>query len=166
MPNIKVEIASPEQLESLKELTKQLVEWLGQTFDAKRFDWGIRRRIYDPLQRHGILVAMDQDNQNEIIGMIIAELRIDPFGTSEGSIKQFFIKQQYRGKGVGRELLNQALNHLKKINVQKVKVNLREEAKEAASLYKELSFKKVYDVLELELGASEEANKKIKGLKK
>ncbi len=166
MPNIKVEIASPEQIESLKELTKQLVEYLGQTFDSKRFDWGIRRRIYDPLQRHGILVAMDQDNHDEIIGMIIAELRIDPFGTSEGSIKQLFLKSQYRGKGVGRELLQKALEHLKKINVQKVKVNVREDAKEAATLYKNFNFKKVYDVLELDLEVSDEPNKKIKGLKK
>jgi hypothetical protein len=38
---IKVEIASPEDIEALKEFTQQLVEGLGQEFDPKRFDWGI-----------------------------------------------------------------------------------------------------------------------------
>ncbi len=150
MADIKVEIASPEQIEDLRDLTKHLVEELGQKFDPKRFDWGIRRRLYDPLQRHGILTALDEE-ENRVFGMIIAELRIDPFGTSEGYIKQFFLKKNFRGKGYGRILLKKALEHLKKIKVEKVKVNLREEAKKASDLYKSMNFKKVFEVLELDL---------------
>jgi GNAT superfamily N-acetyltransferase len=151
MNNIKVEIASPEQIEDLKELTRQLVEGLGQKFDPKRFDWGIRRRLFDPLQRHGILIAVDEDS-NEVTGMIIAELRIDPFGSSEGYIKQFFLKEPYRKKGVGSLLLKKALEHLKKIKVEKVRVNIKEKvAVDASKLYEKMNFKKVYEVLELDL---------------
>lgn len=146
--NIKVEIASPDQMEKLRDFTKKLVEGLGQKFDPKRFDWGIRRRLFDPLQRHGILIAMDEDT-NDVVGMIIAELRIDPFGLSEGYIKQFFLKDNYRGKGVGKLLLKKALDHLKKIKVEKVKVNIKEKATKASSLYEKMKFKKVYEVLEL-----------------
>ena len=148
--NIKVQVANPENIEDLKELTKQLVEGLGQDFDPKRFDWGIRRRLYDPLQRHGILIAIDEAN-DEIIGMIIAELRIDPFGLSEGYIKQFFLKEPYRKKGAGSLLLQKALEHLKKIKVEKVRVNIKEKAVEASKLYEKMNFKKVYEVLELDL---------------
>ena len=149
-PNIKVSVANPEQIEDLRELTKQLVEGLGQEFDPKRFDWGIRRRLYDPLQRHGILIAVDEDS-DEIIGMIIAELRIDPFGSSEGYIKQFFLKEPYRKKGAGSLLLEKALEHLKKIKVEKIRVNIKEKAVEASKLYEKMNFKKVYEVLELNL---------------
>ncbi|TFG01042.1 MAG: N-acetyltransferase [Promethearchaeota archaeon] len=148
--NIKIEIASPNEIDELRNFTKQLVEDLGQTFDPKRFDWGIRRRLYDPLQRHGILIALDEDN-NDIVGMIIAELRIDPFGLSEGYIKQFFLKPKYRGKGVGQVLLEKAIDHLKKIKVEKVKVNIKERAIEASNLYTKMNFKRVYEVLELDL---------------
>jgi len=148
--NIKVQVANPENIEDLKELTKQLVEGLGQDFDPKRFDWGIRRRLYDPLQRHGILIAIDEKS-DEIIGMIIAELRIDPFGLSEGYIKQFFLKEPYRKKGAGSLLLQKALEHLKKIKVEKVRVNIKEKAVEASKLYEKMNFKKVYEVLELDL---------------
>ncbi|MFX1501904.1 MAG: GNAT family N-acetyltransferase [Promethearchaeota archaeon] len=148
--NIKVLVANPENIDDLKELTKQLVEGLGQDFDPKRFDWGIRRRIYDPLQRHGILLALDEDT-DDFVGMIIAELRIDPFGLSEGSIKQFFLKEPYRKKGVGSLLLEKALEHLKKIKVEKIRVNIKEKAVEAAKLYEKMNFKKVYEVLELDL---------------
>ncbi|MFX1477840.1 MAG: GNAT family N-acetyltransferase [Promethearchaeota archaeon] len=148
--NIKIDIASPDQIEDLKLLTKQLVEGLGQEFDPKRFDWGIRRRLYDPLQRHGILIAVDEDD-NSVVGMIIAELRIDPLGSSEGYIKQFFLKEEYRSKGLGYTLLEKALEHLKRIKVEKVKVNIKEKAIEANSLYEKMKFKKVYEVLELDL---------------
>ncbi|MBY8985969.1 MAG: GNAT family N-acetyltransferase [Candidatus Lokiarchaeota archaeon] len=150
MTNIKVEIASPDQIEELKDLTKLLVEGLNQDFDPKRFDWGIRRRLFDPLQRHGILIAFDEDD-NKIIGMIIAELRIDPFGSSEGYIKQFFLKKEYRSKGTGHQLLEKAMEHLKRIKVEKVKVNIKNRAIEAANLYEKMKFKKVYEVLELDL---------------
>jgi GNAT superfamily N-acetyltransferase len=150
MTNIKVEIASPEQIEDLKDLTKLLVEGLNQDFDPQRFDWGIRRRIFDPLQRHGILIAIDEDD-NSVIGMIVAELRIDPFGSSEGYIKQFFLKEEYRRKGTGRDLLEKAMEHLKRIKVEKVKVNIKEKAFEASVLYEKMNFKKVYEVLELDL---------------
>lgn len=148
--NIKVEVASPDHMEDLKNLTQELVEGLEQKFDPKRFDWGIRRRLYDPLQRHGILIAIDEDTE-EIVGMIIAELRIDPFGSSEGYIKQLFLKEQYRKKGAGSLLLEKALEHLKKIKVEKVRVNIKEKAVEASKLYEKMKFKKVYEVLELDL---------------
>ena len=150
MTSIKVEIASPEQIEDLKDLTKLLVEGLNQDFDPQRFDWGIRRRIFDPLQRHGILIAIDEGD-NSVVGMIVAELRIDPFGSSEGYIKQFFLKEEYRKKGTGLQLLEKAMEHLKRIKVEKVKVNIKEKALEALNLYEKMKFKKVYEVLELDL---------------
>ncbi|MHA1147243.1 MAG: GNAT family N-acetyltransferase [Promethearchaeota archaeon] len=150
MSNIKIEIASPDDIDALKELTKELVEGLQQDFEAKRFDWGIRRRLFDPLQRHGILIAKDEETER-VVGMIIAELRIDPFGSSEGYIKQFFLNKDYRGEGTGQLLLEKAMEHLKKIKVEKIKVNVRDEAVAAAKLYLKNDFKKVYEILEKDL---------------
>ncbi|MFX0010850.1 MAG: GNAT family N-acetyltransferase, partial [Candidatus Hermodarchaeota archaeon] len=113
-------------------------------------DWGISRRLYDELQRHGILIAIDEEN-DDVVGMIIAELRIDPFGASEGYIKQLFLKEEYREKGIGELLIKRAIDHLQKIKVEKIKVNIKEKAKEAANLYSKMHFKKVYEVLELDL---------------
>ena len=151
MSNIRIENATPEDIDSLKTLMKQLISRFGDAFDMKRFDWGIRRRIYDPLQRHGILIAKDKDKDDEVIGMIIAELRIDPFGTSEGYIKQVYLIEDYRGQGTGELLVKRAIEHLQKIKVEKIKVNIKERAKEAASLYAKMNFKRVYEVLELDI---------------
>jgi len=151
MNNIRIENATPDKISSLERLMKLLISKFGDTFDMKRFDWGIRRRIYDPLQRHGILIAIDEDKDDEVIGMIIAELRIDPFGTSEGYIKQVYLIEDYRGHGIGESLVKKAIEHLQKIKVEKIKVNIKERAKEAASLYEKMNFKRVYEVLELDI---------------
>jgi len=83
--------------------------------------------------------------------MIIAELRIDPFGTSEGYIKQVFLMEEYRGQGIGELLVKKAIEHLQKIKVEKIKVNIKEKAKEAANLYTKMKFKRIYEVLELDI---------------
>jgi len=150
MNGIKIEMATPDHIDALRELTRQLVEGLGQQFDPKRFDWGISRRLYDELQRHGILIAIDEEN-DDVVGMIIAELRIDPFGVSEGYIKQLFLKEEYRERGIGELLIKRAIDHLQKIKVEKIKVNIKEKAKEAVNLYSKMHFKKVYEVLELDI---------------
>ena len=151
MNNIRIENATPDQIDSLEKLMKLLISRFGDAFDMKRFDWGIRRRIYDPLQRHGILIAIDEDKDNEVIGMIIAELRIDPFGASEGYIKQVYLMEEYRGHGIGELLVKKAIEHLQKIKVEKIKVNIKEKARKAANLYAKMNFKKVYEVLELDI---------------
>ena len=151
MTNMRIENATPDNIDSLEKLMKLLISRFGDTFDMKRFDWGIRRRLYDPLQRHGILIAIDENKDNEVIGMIIAELRIDPFGASEGYIKQVYLMEEYRGHGIGELLVKKAIEHLQKIKVEKIKVNIKEKARKAANLYAKMHFKKVYEVLELDI---------------
>lgn len=146
--DVRIRVGTPDDRATLKKFVNQLVADLGEDFDEKRFDWGILRRLYDPLQRHGIFIAENEEN-GEPVGMIVAELRVDPYGLSEGYIKLVFVSPEYRGKGVGENLLQEALNHLKKIKVQRVKINLKEEAIKAAKLYEKYKFKKKYEVLEL-----------------
>ncbi|MHA1732569.1 MAG: GNAT family N-acetyltransferase [Promethearchaeota archaeon] len=151
---INVRVAAPDDIDVIKALTVKLVKMVKQTFVEKRFEWGIQRRLYDPLQKHGILVATDSEKNDQIIGVIFAELRVDPWGSSEGYIKNFIVDDAYRGKGVGKLLLKKSIEHLKNISVEKVMVNLNEdepETSKAAKLYDEFGFKKKYSVLELKL---------------
>jgi len=147
---IKIRVGTPDDKDILKKFVGQLVSDMGEEFDEKRFDWGLLRRLYDPLQRHGIFLAENEET-GEPAGMIVAELRVDPYGLSEGYIKLVFVSKEFRGKGVGEILLHEALEHLKKINVQKVKINLKQSAIKAAKLYEKYKFKKKYEVLELKL---------------
>lgn len=152
--DIDIRVASPDDVEAIETLTKKLVELVKDSFIPKRFEWGIQRRLYDPLQKHGILVAVDRDAGSKVVGVIFAELRVDPYGLSEGYIKNFIVDVDYRGQGIGKLLLEKSIEHLKTIKVEKILVNLNENepaAQKAASLYDSFGFKKKYTVLQLDL---------------
>ncbi len=59
--------------------------------------------------------------------------------------------EEYRGHGIGELLVKKAIEHLQKIKVEKIKVNIKEKARKAANLYAKMNFKKVYEVLELDI---------------
>ncbi len=148
--NIQIRVATPDDVGPLRTLMKELVVFMHEKFVEKRFEWGIQRRLYDPLQRHGLLIAEDLDAEKRPVGMIFAELRVDPFGRSEGYIKQFVVTEGYRDKGVGHQLLKEAVAHLKKIHVEKVLINVKEGQIQAAEeLYKKFNFKEKYRVMEV-----------------
>ncbi len=150
--NIKIRVATPDDVSALRTLMKELVASLHEKFIEKRFEWGIQRRLYDPLQRHGLLIAEDTDTEakNRPVGMIFAELRVDPLGRSEGYIKQFVVTADYREKGIGHQLLKEAVDHLRKIHVEKIMINVKEGQLQAVEeLYKKFNFQEKYRVMEL-----------------
>lgn len=148
--NVNIRVATPEDNTALRALMKELVATLDEEFVEKRFEWGIQRRLYDPLQKHGIFIAEDVDADNRPVGMIFAELRVDPFGRSEGYIKQLVVTGEYRHQGIGDMLLQEAIDHFKKIRVEKVLINLKRNiAKSAEILYNKYNFKEKYSVMEL-----------------
>jgi GNAT superfamily N-acetyltransferase len=148
--NIQIRVATPDDTNVLHSLMKELVAFMHENFIEKRFEWGIQRRLYDPLQRHGLLIAEDVDAGKRPVGMIFAELRVDPVGRSEGYIKQFIVTEEYRGKGIGDQLLRGAIEHLRKIHVEKVMINVKEgQLKIAGNLYKKFNFKEKYRVMEV-----------------
>jgi ribosomal protein S18 acetylase RimI-like enzyme len=153
MEDFDIRIATPDDKAEIERLTRELVKEKGEEFIEKRFEWGLLRRIYDPLQRHGVFVAV-QKSTNKMVGMIFAELRIDPFGNSEGYIKQLHISSEYRRKTLGTRLLEVALEHMSKINVQKVKVQIPQDATNnqmVVKLFNNFKFKPKYTVLEMDL---------------
>lgn len=150
MDLIKIRMVMPEDKDSLEELMKNIVNELGEEFIEKRFQWGMLRRLYDPLQRHGIFVAETKDTK-QLVGMIFGELRIDPFGVTECNFKRIYVEPDYRGKDIGHILLDNAINHLKTINVKKVSVRIHQNSVNTKKLFESFKFLPIHSVMELNL---------------
>jgi ribosomal protein S18 acetylase RimI-like enzyme len=151
---VEIRNARPDDRDAIELLTRLLLSEREEIFESKRFEWGILRRLYDPVQRHGIFVAEEMDEQyqhKKIVGMIVAEIRVDPFGFSEGYIKQFFVRPDYRKKGHGALLLQTAIEHFRGMDIEKVKVNVKTSAQDAFLLYSHQNFQPKYTVMELNL---------------
>ena len=152
---IEIRIATTEDRDAIELLTRLQVGDRDEVFDLKRFEWGLLRRLYDPIQRHGIFIAEYTEEKGtetkKIVGMIFSELRVDPFGYSSSYIKQFFVRPKFRKQGIGKNLLETVIHHLKKMNVQRIKVNIKNGAEDSVNMYEDLQFKTKYAVMELVL---------------
>jgi len=151
---LKIRNATPEDRNQIEMLTRLLVSERKETFDEKRFEWGLLRRLFDPLQRQGTFVAEIEDNTGkieELIGMIFSELRVDPFGNSEGHIKEIYLRPKHRTDENLEALLNAVIEQLKKMDFQVIKVTLKPEDMQSSKIYSMLNLKEKYSVLELRL---------------
>ncbi len=57
-----------------------------------------------------------------------------------GTIDEFFIKKEFRGKGAGSNLLKKAIEKLEKLNPKIILVCTQKENKEAIKLYQRVGF--------------------------
>lgn len=82
----------------------------------------------------GFLVA--QQN-NIVVGYIIFWIRYE----DEGHIISLAVDKKYRKKGVGRKLVDYALNIFSKCNVREIKLEVRIGNTDARKFYKKMGFK-------------------------
>ena len=151
---LQIRNATPEDRNQIEILTRLLVSERKETFDEKRFEWGLLRRLFDPLQRQGTFVAEIDDNSDktkELIGMIFSELRVDPFGNSEGHIKEIYLRPKHRTDENLEALLNAVIKQLKNMDFQVIRVYLKPEDQQSSKIYRMLNLKEKYSVLELRL---------------
>ena len=131
--------------DSVKELMVELLTYLGQIFDEQRFSLTLSRRMSDPVNNDGILIAKDGE---KVIGMIWGEIVSLP--NKHGQISNLIVNKEYRGKGIGDMLIRRAIKFFVANHVSHVLINARNMEKEG-KLYEKYGFKKRYIVMENKL---------------
>ena len=140
-----IRTAELEDLGYIRTLMSQLYEYYKAPFNEKRFEWGIKRRLTDRLQKEGILVA---EKDGKIVGMIVAEMLINPIGVSEGHITAIVTDKETRDKGIGKMLINGAITHLREMGSEVIRLDLEENFVKMLDYFKSLGFQSSYRVLE------------------
>lgn len=92
----------------------------------------IEKSIIKPI----ILVA---EEKGKIVGFIWAHFIQYGF-FKYGSIDELFVKKEYRGKGIGENLLKEAIKKLNELKPKLILVGTEKEHKEAIKLYKKMGF--------------------------
>jgi len=104
--------------------------------------WSERSYIYDleqnPAARSWVAELPEDDREPKIIGMIVMWLIID-----EAHIGTIAVHPEYRRRGIGRKLLQVALNEAKESGAEYVYLEVRRTNLAAQSLYQNLGFKQV-----------------------
>ena len=131
--------------DDIKGLMISLTQYLGQIFDEQRFTLTLSRRMSDPINNDGILLAkMD----GKTVGMVWAEVENVP--SKHGQISNFIVNKDYRGKGIGDKLIRRAIKFFVANHVSHVQINARNMEKEG-KLYEKYGFKKRFIVMETKL---------------
>lgn len=86
-----------------------------------------------------ILLVAEENKQGEVIGFVWAHFIQYGF-FKYGTIDEFFVKKEFRGKGTGGKLVKKAVKKLQKEGVKIILVGTEKENKEAIKLYQKVGF--------------------------
>ena len=126
--------------DAIKDLMMLLTSHLKEEFNERQFRITVSRRKADRINRHGILLAKEDD---KVIGMIWGEITLSKIG----KISNFIIKDGYRGKGIGNQLIQNIIDFFTKHKVNRIHANVRNMEKEG-KLYEKFGFKKLFCTME------------------
>ncbi len=143
--DVRVRHAELDDLATIRTLMIQLYEYFGSDFNEKRFEWGIKRRLTDRLQKEGILIA---EKGSEAVGLIVAEILINPLGNSEGHITAIVTDRNVRNLGVGKLLVSEAIKHLEEMGAEVIRLDLEEDFVKMLEYFEKMGFHSAYRVLE------------------
>jgi ribosomal protein S18 acetylase RimI-like enzyme len=143
--DVVVRHAELEDLPTIRTLMIQLYEYYGIPFNEKRFEWGIKRRLTDRLQKEGILIAEVKD---KVVGLIVAEILINPIGASEGHITAIVTDKDVRNLGIGKKLVDESIQHLEEMGAEIIRLDLEEAFVKMLDYFKNIGFNSAYRVLE------------------
>jgi ribosomal protein S18 acetylase RimI-like enzyme len=136
-----------EDLSLIKKFTVQ-TGWRdvpkGQKKELDRDEFGKRLlEIFDALSKrehHKIFVAEDENHR--FLGYLFVGKGSNMLtGKDHGYIYDIFVKKEFRGKGIGKTLLNKAQSYCKQVGFSRILLMVSVENDVAAGLYKKMGFK-------------------------
>ena len=126
-----------EEFSEAKKLILEYVEWLGIDLCFQNFDYEINHLQEMYSEPNGGLVLATIDNK------VIGVAGIRKFENKDCELKRMYVKEEYRGTGIGRKILEYAIELAKKLNYDKIKLDTHESMKPAIKLYMEYGFKEI-----------------------
>jgi len=132
---VEVDRASKNIFESLKKLLPQL------TTNFKPFDHEYLEEIVGSDSTR-LFIAQDSVSDNYIVGTYAMVIFYIPTG-SIARIEDVIVDELYRGKGIGRMMMEHAINYIKKRGITKIELTSHPSRIAANSLYQTLGFTRI-----------------------
>lgn len=117
--------------ENLKDLNNLLLQWSNKGYQMSP------RYFKKLIKKSHILVLF---NKNRIVGTVTL-VELSKLSGAKGSIEHLILDKKYRGRGLGKSLMNFAVNSAKKLKIKTLFLTCEPERKVANNLYKKLGFK-------------------------
>ena len=120
-------------------LMKQLVKLYKTEFDEKNWEMTLRQRTFSPQQR--TLVA---EFDGTVAGMCFVDVKWNEIGFIIGNIKNIVVDETFRNHGISIKLLNEAINILTAMAVDRIQINVNVEVQNVVPFFEKIGFKQEY----------------------
>jgi ribosomal protein S18 acetylase RimI-like enzyme len=98
-------------------------------------------RLVDGLNSHPKAIVLLAETNNAFVGLLTAFENFSTFTAKPMiNIHDVFILQEYRGKGIGRQLMNAVISEAESRKCTRITLEVRDDNVKAQSLYKSLGF--------------------------
>ncbi|KIC02505.1 GCN5 family acetyltransferase [Flavobacterium sp. JRM] len=104
-------------------------------------DFGVFTKIFNKNISNRNNLYLLAENENEVVGFISFHTQnlLHHCGLV-GEIQEFFINKDYRGKGIGRQLIQKILDYADQNNLKSIEVTTNRRREENVLIYENLGF--------------------------
>ena len=133
-----IQTATAQQIEQARELFREYEAWLGISLCFQNFEKELANLPGEYVPPDGRLLLA---SENQKVAGCIALRKIGD-GTCE--MKRLFLRPDFRGKGLGRKLVESIIAEAKEIGYQRMRLDtLPPKMNDAIALYRSLGFKEI-----------------------
>lgn len=120
-----------------KKIILEYAGWLGIDLCFQNFDYEINNLQEMYSEPTGALILIT------LINKTIGVAGIRKFEDNDCELKRMYVKDEYRGLGIGRQILEYAIELAKKMNYDKIKLDTHESMQAAIKLYMGYGFREI-----------------------
>ncbi len=113
---IKIRLMKPEDFDALVRIDEKVLKAPRPDYYEMRFEKLFKTKDYIPTS----LVA--EDESGAVVGFVMGELYMGEYGIfrEEATLDTIGVDPDYQHKGIGKQLIEEFLDHLKRLGVQKI----------------------------------------------
>ena len=113
---INIRLMKPEDFDALVRIDEKVLEASRPEYYGMRFEKLFKTKDYIPTS----LVA--EDESGAVVGFVMGELYMGEYGIfrEEATLDTIGVDPDYQHKGIGKQLIEEFLDHLKRLGVQKI----------------------------------------------
>ncbi len=133
-----VQAQSPEDMDRTCELFEEYVAWLGINLCFQNFEKELAELPGEYVPPDGRLLLAIDDEQ------LAGGVALRKIGDGICEMKRLFVREEFRGKGLGRQLVEAVISEALEIGYERMRLDtLPPKMNDAIALYRSLGFKEI-----------------------